>query len=676
MNENVKTLTFVGVAIAISLVAWLSQPSLPEVSIDQMQGKTLFPEFDDPLKAASLEILEFDEETATVRPFKVAQIDEQWSIPSHENYPADAEEQLAEVATGLMGLKVLEVASDSPGDHELFGVLDPDPKKRKVGDTGVGRRVTIRDKKDNVLLDLIVGKEVPEREGLRYVRVAGKDPVYTVALNTDKISTRFEDWIEEDLLKLNTWDVRHVRIHDYSVDLLAGRQIPRSLMALEYDDSESKWELVECKVFKEDRYQDVGLADDEELDTTKLNDMKWALDDLKIVDVARKPKGLSATLRQTGQVRIDPQARDSLANRGFYIVPVGDHYELLSSEGEIVVTMKDGVEYVLRFGQIAGGSEASSEGEEQPSDEQKDKPEEEQDDSEESEGLNRYLFVMAQFNPDIIPKPELEPLPEAKKEEKTESGNGEAEPAGSGEQEGRTQQPAEGSEKTAEDAASDPAEKETAPDEEPEAQAQKGQEHQDEGQQQEEAAEDKEKEHRTSDQEESDLEKERQRIKEENERKQKEYEEKIEAGKKRVKELNERFADWYYIISDEVYRKIHLSRDDVVKKKESTEEEGEAEQPETPEMTGQEETEAETEGAEQKGAEPEASPPGTEGPAAAQGTTGQEETASQDEAADAQTAQPPKSDQPQAADQPEGGQIEKPAADTGERSAAADAPDG
>ncbi|HID33565.1 MAG TPA: pyridoxal-phosphate dependent enzyme, partial [Anaerolineae bacterium] len=29
----------------------------------------------------------------------------------------------------------------------------------------------------------------------------------------------------------------------------------------------------------------------------------------------------------------------------------------------------------------------------------------------------------------------------------------------------------------------------------------------------------------------------------------------------RVKELNERFADWYYIISDEVYRKIHLSRD-------------------------------------------------------------------------------------------------------------------
>ena len=35
--------------------------------------------------------------------------------------------------------------------------------------------------------------------------------------------------------------------------------------------------------------------------------------------------------------------------------------------------------------------------------------------------------------------------------------------------------------------------------------------------------------------------------------------------------MNERFADWYYVISDEVYQKIHLSREDVVKKKEKAE---------------------------------------------------------------------------------------------------------
>ena len=50
--------------------------------------------------------------------------------------------------------------------------------------------------------------------------------------------------------------------------------------------------------------------------------------------------------------------------------------------------------------------------------------------------------------------------------------------------------------------------------------------------------------------------------------KQDEYEQKVADGKKHVAELNARFADWYYVISDEVYRKIHLGRDELFKKKE------------------------------------------------------------------------------------------------------------
>ena len=61
---------------------------------------------------------------------------------------------------------------------------------------------------------------------------------------------------------------------------------------------------------------------------------------------------------------------------------------------------------------------------------------------------------------------------------------------------------------------------------------------------------------------------EKERIEKENKRKQDEYQQKIADGKKRVAELNARFADWYYVISDEVYRKIDLSRSDIIKKKE------------------------------------------------------------------------------------------------------------
>jgi hypothetical protein len=39
-----------------------------------------------------------------------------------------------------------------------------------------------------------------------------------------------------------------------------------------------------------------------------------------------------------------------------------------------------------------------------------------------------------------------------------------------------------------------------------------------------------------------------------------------------VKDLNLRFGDWYFVVSDEVFKKIRLGRNDVVKKKEKKEE--------------------------------------------------------------------------------------------------------
>jgi hypothetical protein len=68
-------------------------------------------------------------------------------------------------------------------------------------------------------------------------------------------------------------------------------------------------------------------------------------------------------------------------------------------------------------------------------------------------------------------------------------------------------------------------------------------------------------------------EQERDRVIQDNKRKQDEYETKLKDGEKRVKELNDRFADWYYIISNETYQKIHLSRDQVIKKKEKPKDE-------------------------------------------------------------------------------------------------------
>ena len=57
------------------------------------------------------------------------------------------------------------------------------------------------------------------------------------------------------------------------------------------------------------------------------------------------------------------------------------------------------------------------------------------------------------------------------------------------------------------------------------------------------------------------------RVEKENHRKQDAYDEKIKQGEHKAKELNARFADWYYVVGEDTYKKIHLSQSDLIKKK-------------------------------------------------------------------------------------------------------------
>ncbi len=549
MNETKKTFAFVAVAAVVVLVAWWTRYTPPVSTTGDMRGKPLFPSFTDALAARSLEIFEYDPVSVKIKNFKVAQISNRWCIPSHENYPADAKDHLAQAATSLIGLTVLDVASESPTQEEvaLYGVVEPDEKIIKSSSRGIGKRVIFRDQDDKVLADIIIGNKVPDKEELRYVRIKGQDPIYVVKLSVDKFSSEFGDWIEKDLLKLNPWDIKDVQLHDYSFDSLTQTLDPRSQVVLGYDDLGSpRWKLIQNLVFDGDQgtWKPQSLAEDEELDTSKLDSMRTALDDLKIVDVRRKPEGISASLSADGTLAANRETAASLAQAGFYLVAARQFYsifpmigkkelkpndvEVISSEGEIRVGMKDGVRYLLRFGQVVAGGSSGQEGEGGGA------------------GVNRYLLVTAEFDPELIPKPELQPLPELPAEGEvpaTTSGTSEGQSAAVEEARSETsvtQQPA----PAEQSASSDEAKSQTA-EEKP-------------------AGEQKKPE---------DIKAERERIEKENKRKQDEYEEKLKKGQERVKELNARFAEWYYIISDDVYRKIHLGIGDIVKKKEKKEEE-------------------------------------------------------------------------------------------------------
>ncbi len=573
------TLIYLVVGFGLLIVGWALQPRFQARQVTAAMQEVLFPKLEDVAQAGSLEIVSYNEELAELSPFKVVKTGGVWVLPAHENYPADAREHLAAAATELIDMKALDVVSTSPADHETFGVLEPDPQKIEAGMTGVGKLVEIRDEAGATLARLVVGKEDRQPAAatggtrlLRFVRKSGQDPVYRVEIDTSKFTTRFDDWIEKDLLKLSPWDVRKILLDDYSLAAVEsnGRlmveQQRKSRIRLGYDDQNADWALESLEIFDpanpSAEPETAELAEGEELATAKLNGLRNALGDLKIIDVARKPSGLTSDLEAEASFLDDNEAVLSMRQRGFLPLPSG---EILSTDGETVVGMKDGVEYVLRFGAStsvvrSGGESVGDEG------------------SDRDEIPGRYLLVMARLNESLLEKPVLDPLPgeseplddettepettepettepettepESTEPESTEPESTEPETAESKVRKFRFAAQTEGdATATAEEPAlqpeplgagedSPPSPPPTAADalkaaDEAEAKAQAARE-------------------------------ERRRVERENRRKQEEYEEKVDAARKRVRELNGRFAAWFYIVSDEEYSKIHLSREEVI----------------------------------------------------------------------------------------------------------------
>ncbi len=380
MSELKKTLFLAGGAAALALLAFVTAPRPPAPDAFADRGEAFFPDFEDPNAAATLEVVEFDEETGAARPFKVTNDRGHWTIPSHHGYPADGEDRLARTAAGVMGIHKDDFRSDNVADHEALGVVDP-LDEGATSLKGRGQRVTLKDESGAVLADFVVGQQPEGRDGFRFVRIPGQKRVYAARMDVD-LSTRFEDWIERDLLKLERGDIEKVVIKDYSIDERTGRLDQRDVVTLTKDD-DGDW--------KTDR-----LRSNQEVDSTKSNALLGALDELNIVGVRPKPAGLSASLTRTAGARLTQADIQSLQSRGYYFTYDG---QLVSNEGEVQVEAAQGIRYTLRFGEVVyGRGDALTAGTEESG-------ADDESSEERGPGENRYLFITADFDPKALPEP-------------------------------------------------------------------------------------------------------------------------------------------------------------------------------------------------------------------------------------------------------------------------------
>lgn len=564
-----------GAAICIALTVAFEFSSRPaEIAEYGRVGEQFYPEFVDPTLAKSLEVFVFDKDNVTVKDFAVKQADNgRWVIPSHHNYPADANDQLAETASSVIGIRRGAMVTRWPADHARYGVVDPNQSSLNVEEVeGVGSRVVLRADDESILADYIVGDKVDETSDEFYVRHPEEDEVYIAALDID-LSTRFTDWIDTDLLDVFSSDFRELTINDYSFDELKGTVTTSEVSTLSRESSSDSWKLT-------------GLNEaTEEVDKDAVRETLTALSDLTIKGVRPKQKGLTPDLTLDrsivkSQSQVERIQGDLLA-RGFLLQQDKESGDLglIAREGEIHAATDDGLVYRLHFGRAFTGSEeeletglGSSDGNTVPNggkessyaadgNDSKSKEDPKPDvDTDESESGNdegdspadesgsdsskpgRYVFVSVEFD-----EKHLKGLPE------------------------KPVRPEKPSELAAADANDEDNGNEAACDSSDHA---KSESDKDAKSEQDETDGENESEDPLAE-----IRKEYEEALKEYEDDLKEYEDdvkdreqKVNDGKEKAEEYNRRFAEWYYVIPGDDFDKIRVSRSDIVKEKELEEE--------------------------------------------------------------------------------------------------------
>jgi hypothetical protein len=517
-----RTSIYVGAAILSLVAAKFAGPSAPKSPQEFSQvGQEFFKDFSDGSTAKSLQMVTYNPDTASVRIFGVEQgPDGIWRIPSRHNYPVDGKDRLAKTATSVIGIKRDALAGQRKSQFAEFGVIDP--MSENVSDfKGVGNRLTLKDAKDgNALVDLIIGKEVKGRPGFFYVRKPQEDQTYQAKVSVD-VSTKFSDWIEPDLLKIDGSKLRSIVIDKHSIELTkaGGKIVGEELNKLSRTSATDKWKLE-------------GLDEaTEEVNEDEVRKLVQSLDDLKIVGVRPKSERLKKRLADDKGIVPDDRTRIEMQDMGYFFAPTRNKrsLQLISQEGDVYASTDQGVMYDLHFGSVFTGTEEEVEAgfikssDENTSEEKKEETKEEKKD-ERKDGADvksgnaktlksRYLFVQAQFDQEALgTKPETPEKPQ--------------EPA---------EQPAQ--ETPDLDTPADASVAENSPNK----------------------VDPKKAYELAMVKYDTDLRK--------YESDTKAYEEKIKAGEKLAKELNRRFADWYYVISGDSFENLRQGRKTLIKEK-------------------------------------------------------------------------------------------------------------
>lgn len=373
MNDLAKTAVAIVLAAGLAGAAYVTAPRAVTDAVFSDQGELFFPQFTDPTTAKSLEVISYDEATATISPFKVKFDGTRWVIPSHHNYPADAQANMSGAASAFIGLRKDAVVTDKASEHQALGVLAPDDDAAPL--SGRGTRVTIRGASDDILGDLIIGKPVKSEQvgGQVYARVPGKNRVYAVAF-TRAITSKFSDWVQTDVLKLGGAQVAGLRVDRYKIDEQRGTKTTAETLTIGKApevkpdgpvDPNTPPPAAPRWTFTAE--PGGGPAQGQTVNEAPIDDAINTLRTMRILGVRAKPEKVANYFaapvgpdgKNTSGIQLNTLDLIGMGGKGFFLTRDGG---FVANEGEVDVKCDDGVVYKLYFGEllVASGDDLSA----------------------------------------------------------------------------------------------------------------------------------------------------------------------------------------------------------------------------------------------------------------------------------------------------------------------------
>lgn len=235
--------------------------------------------------------------------------DGEWQLPGYFTAPADAN-QVRSLLDRLADLKQGLVVASSKGSAERF----------KVGEDNFEKHLIIASR-ENVVADFFVGASPGFKKV--YARVAGRPHIVTVALNSYDLETEPEDWLDQEMLRIDADRVAGLAMGNFKLNRHGG----------------TGWQLTE-------------KADGEKLDQDRVAELIGKIADLRIKGLA-EPAEYAALFASDPELSFTVSLRDG-EERGYtFVKPSGEDYAFLriSSRDHLFRLDKWRVDEIARLGE-------------------------------------------------------------------------------------------------------------------------------------------------------------------------------------------------------------------------------------------------------------------------------------------------------------------------------------